>query len=75
MTPIAQKMAMLNSAPRIRQTMPVRIKVLPPVLAWVGETIATLAGVNQNPVACFATPLPLPIAFNHRPTDAGSAHD
>jgi hypothetical protein len=26
-------------------------------------------------VACFATPLPLPVAFNHRPTDAGSAHD
>jgi hypothetical protein len=50
MTPIAQRIAMLNSAPRIRQTMPVRIKVLPPVLAWVGEMIATLAGVNQNPL-------------------------
>ena len=47
MTPIAQRMAMLNSAATIRQTMPVKIKVQPPMLAWISQTTATHRGPQQ----------------------------
>lgn len=48
MTPIAQRIERLSSAPRMRQTMPVSIKVLPSKHMWVDGWISTLGGAERN---------------------------